>query len=288
MIKPVSDSAKLEALRRRIDAVDDRLHDLLLERAGIVAEVTGQKRADGVPPFRPGREAQILRRLVQRHRGAFPASALVRIWREILGGSVALQAELAVVLSPGCRELARDHFGIAAQMVDAPSADEVVIAVREGSAAVGVLPLADDHGRTPWWLALADFPASERPRVIARIPFGACSDSAAVRDAVVIAASEPEPSGDDCTLYAVTASGALATARITDALLAAGLDGAPLAESMRRGGAAALLEVGGFLKMSDGKIGAALGSLARGLKAAWLGAYARPLPDALLGGIAPE
>ncbi|MGH7087997.1 MAG: hypothetical protein ACREFQ_03765, partial [Stellaceae bacterium] len=194
----------------------------------------------------------------------------------------------AVALAPGCRELARDHFGIGAQMVDAPSADEVVIAVREASAALGVLPLADSPGRAPWWLALADLSAAERPCVIARIPFGTCGDSAPVRDAVVIAAAEPEPSGDDCTLYAVTAPGALGSARITDALLAADLDGGPLAEAERHGGAAALIEVGGLFAAADHRVRAALDPLAGGLKAAWLGAYARPLPDALLGGIAPE
>ena len=34
--------------------------------------------------FRPGREAEIVRRLLRRHRGAFPRPVIVRLWRELL------------------------------------------------------------------------------------------------------------------------------------------------------------------------------------------------------------
>ena len=87
-------SPSLDSLRRQIDALDDRMQDLLIgaRRAG-----RGDRRPEArrqFAPFRPGREAQILRRLVARHRGRFPRPALVRIWREILSGTVAMQADL--------------------------------------------------------------------------------------------------------------------------------------------------------------------------------------------------
>ncbi|MGH6989888.1 MAG: chorismate mutase, partial [Stellaceae bacterium] len=82
--------ASLEELRRRIDALDDRLHDLVMDRAELVAGVAALKRSSGVPALRSGREAQILRRLVARHRGPLPRPSLVRLWRELLGGMVAI------------------------------------------------------------------------------------------------------------------------------------------------------------------------------------------------------
>src|SRR5579862_3515967 len=96
MAHGTSADTTLDALRRRIDALDDGLQDLLIERAGIVEQVSRLKQGDALPPFRPGREAQILRRLAGRHRGTFPRAAMVRLWREILGGSVATQTALSV------------------------------------------------------------------------------------------------------------------------------------------------------------------------------------------------
>jgi chorismate mutase len=39
----------------------------------------------------PAREAQIIRRLIERNRGAFPPATLVRMWRELLAATVRQQ-----------------------------------------------------------------------------------------------------------------------------------------------------------------------------------------------------
>ncbi|MBV9913984.1 MAG: chorismate mutase, partial [Sinobacteraceae bacterium] len=61
----VLDSRDLNELRAELDRIDDALHDLLMARAETVEEV-GALRAKGNVPLRPGREAAILRRLLQR------------------------------------------------------------------------------------------------------------------------------------------------------------------------------------------------------------------------------
>src|SRR5258707_4005385 len=72
----------LEGLRRRIDEIDDRLQDLLIERLEIVANVAAHKRGKGaIAAHQPAREAEIIRRLVQRSKGGVPAATLVRMWR---------------------------------------------------------------------------------------------------------------------------------------------------------------------------------------------------------------
>lgn len=75
-----SSDATLQSLRRQIDRIDDQLHDLIMARAALVEQVAAAKPDSGVP-LRPGREAEILRRLIARHAGRFPKGALVRIWR---------------------------------------------------------------------------------------------------------------------------------------------------------------------------------------------------------------
>jgi chorismate mutase/prephenate dehydratase len=72
--------ADLPALRAELDRLDDAVHDLLMRRAEVVQQV-GALGVKGAVPLRPGREASIVRRLLARHRGAFPAAGIVRLWR---------------------------------------------------------------------------------------------------------------------------------------------------------------------------------------------------------------
>src|ERR1700751_838961 len=107
---------ELEGLRRRLDEIDDRLQDLLIERAEIIAMVMASKKDGNQPAFQPAREAEMIRRLVGRHHGAFPVATLVRMWREMLAATVRLQAPFSVaVFAPSERQgywdLARDHYG---------------------------------------------------------------------------------------------------------------------------------------------------------------------------------
>ena len=107
----------LEGLRQRIDEIDDRLQDLLIERLEIVANVAAHKRDKGaIAAHQPAREAEIIRRLVRRSKGGFPAATLVRLWRELLSATVRLQSSFAVAVyappqAPGYWDLARDHYG---------------------------------------------------------------------------------------------------------------------------------------------------------------------------------
>ena len=93
-----TDPPSLDELRRRIDQLDEAMHDVIMQRAEVVAAVARLKQADGAPPLRPGREAQILRRLLVRHHGPFPRAMLARIWRELLSGTIAIQTEMHIAV----------------------------------------------------------------------------------------------------------------------------------------------------------------------------------------------
>src|SRR5437867_10031135 len=89
----------LEQLRRRIDEIDDRLQDLLIERIDIVSRVAAHKRSDGgVAAHQPAREAEIIRRLISRNHGALPPVTLVRMWRELLAATVRLQGGMTIAV----------------------------------------------------------------------------------------------------------------------------------------------------------------------------------------------
>jgi chorismate mutase len=120
MNKPGAPDISLEAIRREIDAIDDGLLALLERRFEAVEQVRAAK-AQGASaeatPLRPGREAEILRRLLGARRGLIPPDLLVRIWRAIMSAAAAAQAPMTVHVSrkfnavTGNRLRVRDHFG---------------------------------------------------------------------------------------------------------------------------------------------------------------------------------
>jgi chorismate mutase len=282
-------SSTLADLRRRIDELDDALHDVLIERAAVVEGVRQVKQHDATPPLRPGREAQILRRLLARHRGAFPKAILVRLWRELLAGSLAIQADLHIaVYTPekgaGLWDLARDHYGSQTGMSGFRSTGEVLRALADGRSTLGVLPVPGQSDVEPWWRFLA---AGEAPvmRIIARLPFGAPGNARSDNnDAFVIGAIEPEESGADRSVYVIETGGGVSRARLLAALGGVGLPVSVIAVTDPEGDAATLLvEFDGWLAADDARLKDALAGLGgRLLRCTWLGGYARPLSPAEL------
>jgi hypothetical protein len=260
-----------------------------MQRAAVVEGVRRVKRQDATPPLRPGREAQILRRLLAQHRGAFPKPILVRLWRELLAGSLAIQADLHVaVYAPenraGLWDLARDHYGTQTGMSGFRSTGEVLRALADGRSTLGVLPVPGQSDVEPWWRFVA---AGEAPvlRIIARLPFGAPGNArSGNNDAFVIGAIEPEASGADRSLYVMEVGDDVSRARLLGALGAVGVPVTLLAATDPEAGSATLLvEFDDWIAADDARLKEALTGLGdRLLRCTWLGGYARPLSAAEL------
>lgn len=98
MINPKPDNP-LDALRREIDIIDDAIVDLLVRRFTATAKVRAAKSQDGsiaASPFRPAREASMLRRLLARGGTSLPPDLVVRLWRVILSTSTQSQAAIVI------------------------------------------------------------------------------------------------------------------------------------------------------------------------------------------------
>jgi len=216
----------LEDLRHEIDCIDSSLHDLVMLRAELVEQVRIMKTADdgGGEFYRPAREAEILRRLVARHRGAFPKTVVVRIWREIMSALVRMQGPFAVaVWEPpgefGYRQLARDHFGGDTPVTGHQSPRGVINTVAKGEANVGVLPLPQSGDSDPWWPVLGG-EAEDRLNIIARLPFG---DPDTSRSALVVGRSPLARTGADHSYILIYTTGAISGSSISQKLAEAGL-----------------------------------------------------------------
>ena len=282
---PVTPS-DLKGLRRRLDEIDDKLQDLLIDRAQIVSLVAASKKDGNQPAFQPAREAEIIRRLVGRHRGAFPVATLVRMWREMLAATVRLQSPFSVAVfapadRPGFWDLARDHYGSNTPMSAYDTVDQVIRAVGGGTNSVGVLPLPKTREPDPWWPHLLSTD-DDAPRVVARLPFGARGNARADTDALAIGWGGQEESGLDRTLLGAECSTAISRPRISELLATVGLVCTFVACS-GRGKAVYLIEVEGVVPVSDRRLEAFRSELGAAFERLLpLGGYAVPLsPPAL-------
>jgi chorismate mutase len=286
-------TSTLDDLRRRIDQIDDQLHDLIMQRAEVVEAVARAKKRGGIATVRPGREAALLRRLVERHRGRFPRTVLVRLWRELISGAISLQGEFAVAVHapgglPDYWDLARDHYGSHMPMLALHSAGEVLRTLSEGRAAIGVLPMPAEGESAPWWPQLTASGAGA-PRVIARLPFAGHGNARGGNaDALVIGHAEFDPTGADRSFLAFEIRGELSRARLIGALNEAGLAVTLFAAHISDDTAAwNLIEIDDLVMMDDARLQQALAPLTeRVARVTHLGAYARPLTAAALAGTA--
>jgi chorismate mutase/prephenate dehydratase len=137
----------LPEVRRQIDAVDTRIHELLNERARLAQLVGISKHQDGraVDFYRPEREAQVLRMARERNAGPLRDEEVLRLFREIMSACLAQQEPLKVAfLGPEgtfTQAAVLSHFGHSVRALPLPSVDEVFHEVEAGNVDFGVVAI---------------------------------------------------------------------------------------------------------------------------------------------------
>ena len=164
----------LAELRAEIDRIDAAMHGLLIERSAVIDELISVKgtTAPGAA-FRPAREADMIRRLAARHRGALPLATAEHIWRVIIATFTHMQSAFEVVFdgsgdAEAMRDLARFQFGFDVTLTRLPDAAAVIETVATTGAALGLVGAGGPYREGAWWRALA---GATRPKIMAAIPF---------------------------------------------------------------------------------------------------------------------
>jgi len=143
----MSTDKTLEALRDKIDALDEQIQTLINARAECAAEVAEVKSSEGETThfYRPEREAAILRRISERNTGPLPAEEMVRLFREIMSACLALEKPLTIAYlgPPGTFTQAASlkQFGHSVNTLALDSLDDVFREVAAGAANYGVVPV---------------------------------------------------------------------------------------------------------------------------------------------------
>jgi chorismate mutase / prephenate dehydratase len=129
--------------RAAIDALDEKLLELLSQRAGH-AQTIGRLKGDG-RAYRPEREAGILRRIRALNRGPLHDEAVARLFGEIISVCRALEQPVAVsYLGPQgtFSEMALvKQFGGSVEALPCASIDEVFRSAETGAAQYAVVPV---------------------------------------------------------------------------------------------------------------------------------------------------
>lgn len=138
--------APLAAIRGQIDAIDAQLQELISARARIAQTVGLTKRAQGTADFyRPEREAEVLRLVMERNQGPLSNEEMVRLFREIMSACLAQQEPLKIAfLGPEgtfTQQAVLKHFGHSVRALPLPAIDEVFREVESGVADFGVVPI---------------------------------------------------------------------------------------------------------------------------------------------------
>lgn len=132
-------------LRKEIDAIDDRIVELLNRRAELAAEIGRHKARTRAHYFTPEREEAVLKRLVRRSEGPLSAEALRAIYREVISACRALEKPLTVAyLGPAgtfSHQAAIMKFGSSSVLEACDAIPDVFTAVERSACDYGVVPV---------------------------------------------------------------------------------------------------------------------------------------------------
>jgi chorismate mutase/prephenate dehydratase len=138
---------QLDDVRARIDKLDCEIQRLISERAGLAFQVVEAKGETGnaIDYYRPEREAQVLRSVVDRNDGPLSDTEMLRLFREIMSACLAQQEPLKVAyLGPEgtfTQQAVNRHFGHSVLAISMGSIDAVFRQVQSGEADFGVVPV---------------------------------------------------------------------------------------------------------------------------------------------------
>lgn len=196
----------LADIRREIDRLDEGMHRLLMERGEVIDTLIEVKKTQASgSAFRPGREAEMMKRLAERHHGSLPFDVAESIWRVIIATFTYVQAPYSVHadIAGGdapMRDSARFHFGFTVPLLAHDGAGAVIDAVEQSAGDLGMFPVETGRSEGVWWKRLV---RPDAPKIIARLPFVERPGHPAGQPVYVIAKPIADAAVREIVLYAV-------------------------------------------------------------------------------------
>jgi len=135
----------LKQLRKEIDHIDEKILNLLNQRALEVIKVSKIKKKEKLSTYAPDREASMIARLEKVNKGPFSAQDVKGVFREILSICRAQRAAMKIAyLGPEAtftHIAAKSKFGKSVDYIECSSIADVFTEVERGRADYGVVPI---------------------------------------------------------------------------------------------------------------------------------------------------
>ena len=146
----MSEKLSLDELRVKIDETDQKLIELINQRAKYVVDVGTIKRADGIPIYAPHREAEVLAKVQGYNKGPISNQTIEAVYRELMSGSFALEQPLRIgYLGPVgtfSHYAAMRHFGSSVAFENLRAIEGVFQEVARGHVDYGLVPIENSTG----------------------------------------------------------------------------------------------------------------------------------------------
>ena len=157
--KPNKNKLSLLRIRKKIDKIDNKVHDLLIARADLVKDVIKEKRKENnsnIIIYRPAREYEILIRLIKRHKGIMSLKSLISIWRSLISAYISIQGPLKVTFAGNIDEIVNHHFGADIKKIKNKSSLSCFKTLVNNMSNIVVLPFPSKQ--YDWWSNLNNYP----------------------------------------------------------------------------------------------------------------------------------
>jgi chorismate mutase/prephenate dehydratase len=141
----LSRKESVDALRKKIDQIDEKVVALLNDRASLALRIGHSKRLNNTEIYVPAREQEVLRRVCRLNRGPLSEQAIRGVFREVIGTCRSLESPLKVAFfgaeATYSHLAAREKFGSAATLLPTASINEVFQEVSQQRVSFGVVPI---------------------------------------------------------------------------------------------------------------------------------------------------
>ncbi len=141
----MSRNESVDALRKKIDQIDEKIVVLLNDRASLAKRIGSTKSLNSQEIYVPGREQEVLSRVAQLNHGPLSELAIRSVFREIISGCRVLEAPLKVAFfgaeASFTHLAAREQFGSSVSLLPTASIGEVFREVSQRNVSFGVVPI---------------------------------------------------------------------------------------------------------------------------------------------------
>lgn len=206
----------LGRVRAEIDAIDLQIQTLLNRRAECaqrVADIKHEFGADSPVFYRPEREAQVLRRAMERNEGPLPGKEIARLFREVMSVCLAHEHPMNIgFLAAETDAAALKQFGHSVTPISFTSASTLLNALAEGELHYALVELRSDSESVDDASNLLSLLTAHRFNVVGEVVLGD-------RQYRVLGQQDIAPSGEDKSAVILSGIGVNELSTLDDAEL---------------------------------------------------------------------